>query len=136
VIALFWNEDHLADQRVPTAYTAAYDRRGIETRSVHEEPVPSSDPDRIVDQKLPETWPEVHAEAGRYFADLRTHRYHWTRRMSVVDYVARINTTSQHLILPPKVRDDMTAELIETLSGYGDEIELVMTTDLATAIRR
>ena len=56
--------------------------------------------------------------------------------MSVADYVARINTTSAHLILPDKVRDDMTADLIETLTGYGDEIELNMTTDLATAIRR
>ena len=56
--------------------------------------------------------------------------------MSVADYVARINTTSAHLILPPEVRDDMTAELIATLTGYGDEIELAMTTDLAMAVRR
>jgi hypothetical protein len=56
--------------------------------------------------------------------------------MSVPDYVARINTTSAHVILPPGVRDDMTAELIATLTGYGGEIELAMTTDLATAVRR
>jgi hypothetical protein len=56
--------------------------------------------------------------------------------MSVVDYVARINTTSAHLILPPEVRDSMTVELIATLTCYGDEIELAMTTDLATAVRR
>jgi hypothetical protein len=30
----------------------------------------------------------------------------------------------------------MSAELVETLTGYGDEVELPMTTDLATAIRR
>jgi predicted nicotinamide N-methyase len=70
------------------------------------------------------------------FTNLRTHRYHWTRRMSVADYVARVNTTSAHLILPSEVRDDMTVELIATLAGYGDEIELVMTTDLAMAVRR
>jgi hypothetical protein len=68
--------------------------------------------------------------------DLRSHRYRWTQRMPVADYVGRINTSSAHLILPPEVRDDMTAELIETLSRYGDEIELAMITDLATAIRR
>jgi SAM-dependent methyltransferase len=136
VIALFWNEDHYADPRVADAYAAAYDRRGIEIRSVHKEPAPSSDADKIVDQKRPEGWPEVHAEADEYFTNLRTHRYHWARRMSVVDYVARINTTSAHLILAPEVRDDMTVELIATLTGHGDEIELAMNTDLATAVRR
>jgi SAM-dependent methyltransferase len=135
VIALFWNEDHFADDRVPAAYAAAYHRHGIEIRSVHE-PLPSSDPDRIVDEERPEGWAEFQAGVGAYFTDLRTHRYHWTRRMSVPDYVARINTTSAHVILPPGVRDDMTAELIATLTGYGGEIELAMTTDLATAVRR
>ncbi len=136
VIALFWNEDHYADPRVPDAYAAAYDRHGIEIRSVHQEPAPSSDPGRIVDQNRPDGWPEAHAQADEYFTSLRTHRYHWTRRMPVADYVARINTTSAHLILPPEVRDDMTVELIARLTGYGDEIELAMTTDLAIAVRR
>jgi hypothetical protein len=133
VIALFWNDDHFADPRVAAAFTGAYDRRGIEIRSVHEEP---SDPDKIADQKRPEEWPDDHAGANKYFTDLRTHRYRWTRRMSVADYVACINTTSAHLILPPEARDDLTAELIATLTSYGDEIELAMTTDLATADRR
>jgi hypothetical protein len=117
-------------------FTAAYDRRGIEIRSVRDRSAPSSDPDRIVDQERPDGWPEVHAEADRYFTHLRVHRYHWTRRMSVADYVARINTTSAHLILPAEVRDGLTAELTTTLTGYSDEIELAMTTDLATAVRR
>ena len=56
--------------------------------------------------------------------------------MSVADYVARINTTSAYLILPPEARDDLTAELIATLTRFGGEIELAMTTDLATAMRR
>jgi hypothetical protein len=56
--------------------------------------------------------------------------------MSVADYVARINTTSAHLILPSEVRDEMTCELIAALSGHDDEIELTMTTDLAVAVRR
>jgi SAM-dependent methyltransferase len=136
IIALFWNEDHHADPRVTDAFTAAYDRRRIEFRSVHQEPAPPSDPDDGADRNPAEGWPEGYAEADRYFTNLRTHRYHWTRRMSVVDYVAHVNTTSAQLILPPKVRDDMTAELIATLTGYGDEIELAMTTYLAMAERR
>lgn len=134
VIALFWNEDGFADPRVEAVYAAAYDRRGIEIHPVHVEQA-ASDPDKTVGQKRPEGWPEVHAEAGKYFTNLRTHRYEWTRRMSVADYVAHTNTTSAHLILSPEARDDLTAELIATLAGYGDEIELAMTTHLATAVR-
>ncbi|GII25157.1 class I SAM-dependent methyltransferase [Planosporangium mesophilum] len=136
LIALFWNEDHHADPRVTDAFTAAYERRGIEIRSVRQEPVPSTDPDKIVDRKRPEGWPEVDAEADEYFTDLRTHQYHWTHRMSVADYVARVNTTSAHLILPSEARDDLTSELIATLTAYGGEIELAMTTELVTAMRR
>ena len=50
--------------------------------------------------------------------------------------MARINTTSPHLILSPEVREDLTAELVATLTGYGDDVVLEMSTDLATAIRR
>jgi hypothetical protein len=56
--------------------------------------------------------------------------------MSVADYVARINTTSAHLILSSETREDMTAELIAMLTADGDEIELAMITDLALAVRR
>jgi SAM-dependent methyltransferase len=136
VIALFWNEDHHADPRVSEAFTTAYERRGIDVRSVRQQPAPSSDPDKIVDQERLDGWPEVHAEADEYFTNLRKHQYHWPDRMSVADYVARINTTSAHLILLPEARDDLTAELIATLTGYGDEVELAMTTDLAIAMRR
>jgi len=136
VIALFWNADHYADPRIWDAYAAAYDRRGIEIRSVHREPASSSDQGEIAHQNRPDGWPEDRAEAEKYFTNLRTHRYHWTRRMSVADYVARTNTTSAHLILPSETRDELTVELIATLSGYGDAIELVMTTDLAVAVRR
>ena len=136
VIALFWNEDDYADPRVFETFTAAYDRRGIQIRTVRERAAPSSDPDRIVEPERPDGWPELDADADRYFTHLRVHQYHWTRRMPVADYVAHVNTTSAHLILPPEVRDGLTAELITTLTGYGDDVELAMTTDLATAIRR
>jgi SAM-dependent methyltransferase len=136
VIALFWNEDHFADPRVLDAYVAAYDRRGIEVRPVRQEPAPSSDAGEIVDESRTEGWPEVYAEADEYFTNLRTRQYRWTLRISVPDYVARVNTTSAHLVLPPEVREDMTAELTATLTGYGDEIELAMSTDLAIAVRR
>jgi SAM-dependent methyltransferase len=133
VIALFWNEDHYVDPRVPAAYTAAYDRHGIEIRAVYEAAASRSEPD---EGEPDESWPEVHAEAAGYFTDLRRRWYRWTRRMPVRDYVTRINTTSQHLVMSPEVREVMSAELVATLTGYGDEIELAMRTELATAIRR
>ncbi len=134
VLALFWNEDHYADPRVRDAYTAAYDRRGIDIRSVL--PLAEVDANERVANEGPDGWPPAHhREASVYFTGLRTHRYRWTRRMPVADYVARINTTSAHLILPADVRDDLTAELVATLSGYDADVVLDMTTDLATAVR-
>lgn len=124
VIALFWNEDHHTDPRITDAYTAAYDRRGVEIRAVDQEPATSPRLEPTTGQDLSEPWPDVHAEADRYFTNLRTHQYRWTHRISVIDYVARMNTTSAHLILPPEVRDDMTAELTATLTDYADEIQL------------
>ena len=135
-IALFWNEDHHADPRVLDAFTAAYERRGIEIRLVSTETAPSSDPTKTVEQGRSDGWPDGQAEADEYFTNLRTHQYHWTDRVSVNDYVARVNTTSAHLILSPEARDALTAELIATLTAYGDEIELAMTTDLTMAVRR
>jgi SAM-dependent methyltransferase len=137
VLALFWNDDNFADPRVLEAFTAAYERRGINVRSVRPEPEGASERNKIVSDERPDGWPpDEHQQASEYFTDLHTHRYHWGRRLAVADYVARMNTTSAHLVLPAEVRDDMTAELIATLTGYGDHVVLEMTTDLATALRR
>jgi SAM-dependent methyltransferase len=136
VLALFWNEDDYADPRVREAYTAGYERRGIEIRSVQPAREGVPDPDRIVNDGQPDGWPERHMEASEFFTALRINRYHWTRRMPVADYVARMNTTSAHLILSPEVREDMTAELMAKLTGYGDDVVLEMRTELAAALRR
>jgi SAM-dependent methyltransferase len=137
VLALFWNDENYADPRIPQAYTAAYDRRGIEIRTVWPAARRALDQDRIVGEKSPDGWlPKQHRKASGFFTALHTRQYHWSRRVPVTDYVAGINTSSAHLILPPEVRDDLTAELVATLAGYGDDVVLEMTTDLATAIRR
>jgi hypothetical protein len=76
VVALFWNEDHHADPRVLEAFTAAYDRRGVDVRSVRREPrqtrTRSSKPRPV------NGWPEVHPEADEYVTGVRTYQYHWT----------------------------------------------------------
>jgi SAM-dependent methyltransferase len=136
VLALFWNEDDYADPRVREAFTAAYERRGIEIRAVMPAPDGATDLERVVNDERQDDWPDRHKEASEFFTALHTRQYQWTRRMPVADYVARMNTTSPHLILSPEAREDMTAELLATLTGYGDDVVLEMTTDLATAIRR
>jgi hypothetical protein len=56
--------------------------------------------------------------------------------MPVADYVKHINTTSAHLIQSSEARDDMTAELIATLTPCAKEIELAMIIGLTMAVRR
>jgi SAM-dependent methyltransferase len=134
VLALFWNDENYVDPRVPEAFTAAYDRHGIEIRTVRPAP---QDLDQNANDGSPDGWPPNHDEvASEFFTAMRTHQYHRTLRVPVADYVARINTSSAHLIMLREVRDDLTAELLATLTGYGDDVLLEMTTDLATAIRR
>jgi SAM-dependent methyltransferase len=126
LLALFWNADHPADPRVTDAFTAAYDRFGVAVRTVR------GAPDDSTDNPLGEEW----AEADGHFADLRFRHYHWPSRTPVADFLARVNTTSAHLILPSEVRAALTADLTATLTGYGDEIDLAMTTLLITGVRR
>jgi SAM-dependent methyltransferase len=135
-VALFWNEDHHAD---PPGHGRVHGRL---RPPWHRDPFDSPGVGAVIRpgrRRRPETsgrWPEVHAELDEYFTNLRTYQCHWADRMSVADYVARIDTTSAHLILPSEARDDLTVELIAALTGYGDEIELAMTTDLAMAVHR
>jgi SAM-dependent methyltransferase len=137
VLALFWNDENYADPRVREAYTAAYDRLGIEIRTVRPASEETPVQDRIAGSGSSEGWPpEDEAEASEHFTAMRTHRYHWMRCIPVADYVAAVNTSSAHLILLPEVRDDLTAEVTAALTGYGEDVALEMTTDLATAIRR
>jgi SAM-dependent methyltransferase len=123
VLALFWNQNRHADPRVDDAFQAAYDRHGIEVRTVR----PPSRLDAEPHEEM--------ATGGGHFDDVRTHLYHWTRRVPVADYLADINTSSAHLILPPEIRDSLTAELLTTLTSQGDGVELAMVTDLTTAVR-
>lgn len=125
LLALFWNGDRYSDPAVRAMITEAYDRHGIEDRAV---------PAEIEDE--PHDWPASEIEASVDFADRDLRVYQWTRRQSVVDHVARLNTVSAHLILPAKLREALTQDLLDALTRYaGDVIELDMRTDLALARR-
>ena len=125
VLALIWNRDGYSDPEVWRIVGEAYDRHGIVDRAVptggtHE----------------PADWPPDEVEMSQGFTDRELRTYHWTRRQSVADHVARLNTVSAHLILPADVRAALTRDLIEMLTEHaGDEIELAMRTDMALARR-
>lgn len=126
VIALFWNRDGYRDPAVRALITEAYDRHGITDRAV-----------RAVEDEPPSGWPDHEVAASSGFADRELRVYHWARRQSVTDHVARLNTVSAHLILPAATREALTRDLLESLTAHaGDEIELAMHTDLALARRQ
>lgn len=125
VVALFWNRDGYSDPAVRALIAGAYDRHGIEDRAV---------PAETEDE--PHGWPASEIDASVDFSDRDLRVYQWTRRQSVVEHVARLNTVSAHLILPATVREALTHDLLDSLTRYaGDEIELDMRTDLALARR-
>ncbi len=125
VIALFWNRDGYQDPAVRALITEVYDRHGIADRAV------------LAVEDPPTDWPDGEIAASAGFTDRELRAYRWTRRQSVTDHVARLNTVSAHLILPAATREALTRDLLASLTAHaGDEIELAMCTDLALARRR
>ena len=59
-------------------------------------------------------------EASGWFADIEVHRYPWTGRYTADEYVALLNTYSDHQLLPPETKPpffDAMRDCIERLGG-------------------
>jgi hypothetical protein len=106
VLALFWNRDDYADPTILEILLDAYRKLGIEDRAVNESVA-----------EPPHGWPESEIAASSEFADREIRTYHWTRRQSVADHVARLNTVSAHLILPAEVREALTRDMLDSLTA-------------------
>jgi SAM-dependent methyltransferase len=124
VLALIWNRDGYADPEVRTIINQVYDQHGIDDRPMY------------LNDDAPVEWPAEEVAASVGFTDREVRRYAWSRRQTVADQVARFNTVSAHLILPPDVRQALSNDLLAALTAHaGAELDLAMTTDLVLARR-
>jgi SAM-dependent methyltransferase len=122
LLALFWNTiewggDHGTHRRLGEVYEA-HELYGV-ARPGHA----ASEPGSIEQNEL-----AGHAA----FEYLGARSYHWTRSYLAANFVALLNTTSQHRILPEPQRDSISAGILAVLD---DEFVAQQRTDLYLARR-
>jgi SAM-dependent methyltransferase len=121
LLALFWNtiewDDREAHRRIDEVYDA-HDLYGT-ARPLYPVWAPgATEPNELVDH------------AAFEYLGLRS--YHWTRSYPAADFVALLNTTSQHRILPERQRDSISGGILAVLD---DEFVAEQRTDLYLARR-
>jgi SAM-dependent methyltransferase len=122
-LALFWNEDRLADPDVATKVLAAHREHAPEI-------VPYTEP--LLDSDLATSGPRPELATLPEFGDLTERLYRSTRTLSTVDYVAQLSTQSAHRMLDDVVRARLFDQLLERL---GDDVTLGIDTTLYLARR-
>jgi SAM-dependent methyltransferase len=105
-LALFWNNDRIADQRVQAEVTA-----------VHEALTPHIqwDTDAVPEDELLGRWPGTDLAGLPAFAGLQAHLYHWERVFARQQYLDYLGTHSPYLMLEEPVRAELFARIGQAL---------------------
>jgi SAM-dependent methyltransferase len=120
-LALFWNNDRIADPTVVTAMAAT-----------HQEHTPeiTFGRDPVREEELDTDWPEFAALAD--FGDKVRRVYRWTWTMSSADFRTYLSTISRYRLLEESRRERLLEALADVL---GDEVTLAVDTGLYLARR-
>ena len=121
VIALFWNHPSQADDELYRAMQVAYNKYMPTVKStVH----------KFSEEKCHEIT-EVIKKYG--FIDIKYKLYHQTRMFNAPQYMALLNTYSDHRALPNDTRILLENELSEVINNFGGHIDIQDTIDLYLA---
>lgn len=102
-LAVFWNYGELAPELEKL------------TQRVYEDVVPGWDGSVVAGFMKDGRHHVDELEGSGYFAVVGSHTYRWQQEYSVTEYVAMVQTHSNHLRLPPQTRAAVRGQLIETL---------------------
>jgi SAM-dependent methyltransferase len=105
-LALFWNDDRIADQQVQAEVTAAH--RAIT-------PHIEWDTSAVPDDGLLGRWPGTDLAGLATFTGLRAHLYRWERALTRRQYLDYLATHSVYLLLEEPVRAELFARLGQVL---------------------
>jgi SAM-dependent methyltransferase len=122
-LALFWNDEHLADPDAASAELAAHREITAPMTAVREP---------FTAESLSTAWPRTELVTAPGLGELSERLYASTRELSTVDYVAYLNTQSAYRILDPEVRDRLFGALRDRL---GERVVLDVHTALYLARR-
>jgi SAM-dependent methyltransferase len=101
-LALFWNDDRIADHRVQAEVTAAH-----QAVTPHIE----WDTNAIPDDGLLDRWPATDLASLATFTGLQAHLYRWERVLTRQQYLDYLATHSPYLVLEEPVRDELFARI-------------------------
>jgi SAM-dependent methyltransferase len=107
-LALFWNNDRIADHRVQADVTAAH-----QAVTPHIE----WDTDAAPEAGLLDRWPGTDLAGLAAFTGLRAHLYRWERVLTRRQYLDYLATHSPYLMLEEPVRTELFARISEALPG-------------------
>jgi SAM-dependent methyltransferase len=133
-LALFWNDDQLADPECATAVMAVHQRVAPDMDAAAgpvrrpEPPTPPEDGPVSADDE----WPRSELLGRPEFGELTERQYRWSRHLSAADYAALLNTHSEYRILDPATRQRLLDALATTLPA---RVELAVSTVLYLARR-
>jgi SAM-dependent methyltransferase len=107
-LALFWNLDRIADDRVQAEVTAAH-----QAVTPHIE----WDTNAVPGDGLLDRWPATELAGIAAFTGLEAHLYRWERLLTRRQYLDYLATHSPYLLLEEPVRTELFARIGEALPG-------------------
>lgn len=119
-LALFWNDETMADPAVTARLHAVY--RELAPEIEHDALSPT--PERF--------WPQEELLAHPAFTDVTNTLYHWTRTVTAADWVTTLSTLSFYRMLDAGLRDRLFPAV---QSALGATVDLAMETRLYQARR-
>jgi SAM-dependent methyltransferase len=124
LVALWWNRNLRGAEPVYEAIDAAYAANGLE---------PADRPD--ANAETPEPWAADELRAHPAFGDVDVRGYAWRQEYTAARYSALLETTSHHQVLPPAVRQALSAAITAAVETAGGRLRVERRTDLYLARR-
>jgi len=126
-LALFWNDDRIADLDVRAAVLAAHREHAPD---VPLDDGPDEEPGTAADHMA--YWPGTELMALPDFDERTVREYAWRRTLAVEDYVAYLSTQSSYRMLDVEAR----RRLFDAVRSVATEVPSTMTTVLYLSRRR
>ncbi len=126
-LALFWNDDRIADPDIHAAVLAAHREHAPD---IPLDDGPDEEPGTAIDHMT--YWPGTELSAQPEFDERTVREYEWRRTLAVEDYVAYLSTQSSYRMLDVEAR----GRLFDAVRAVTTEVSSTMTTVLYLARRR
>ena len=128
VLALFWNRPLWEDSAMRLSLDDVYERCAPELKA-REPGFPGLKEPAVDEERAAEI------ESSGFFGPVNRHSFRWSKRYATQDWLALLQTQSDHRMLPTAQRADLLAALAEVINLAGGSITMNYVTRLHLAPR-